>query len=154
MGGRPDPWLPGAVLLVHKHEAALLLPVVEAGLREWQRMGAVSKLEAAADLLARWRHLAEAHDRQLTGSAAGTAVGGGVEDRAGSRRDGSHMSTSAAADRLGCSTRWVRILVGRGEIDGYRGAGGCWNVDAASVARYRDRVEGDRPVTARPVFGR
>ena len=149
MGRRPDPWLPGPALLVHADEAALLLPVVEAGLREWNRMGAVSKLEAAADLLARWRHLAELHDQRLAGSAAGTAVGGGVEDRADSQRDGPHMSTSAAADRLGCSTRWIRILVGRGELDGYRGAGGCWNLDAASVAAYRDRVGGTPPVTGR-----
>jgi len=43
------------------------------------------------------------------------------------------------ADLLGVGTRWIRCLAGRGEIDGHRGAGGCWNIDAASVEAYRRR---------------
>ena len=154
MGRRPDPWLLDGALIVRAAEASLLLPVVEAGLREWQRMGAVSKLEAAADLLARWRHLADLHDEWLRGSAVGTAVSGDGADRSGSGVVGPRISASAAAEQLNCSTRWVRRLCSTGELDAHRGAGGCWAIVAASVAAYRDRGEGDRPVTARPVTGR
>ena len=140
MGRRPDPWLVSDALIVHAQEAHLLLPVVEAGLREYRRMGAVQRLEAVSDLLARWQLLAEQHDERLRGgSAIGTPVSGDAEDRSDSGRVGPRISASAAAEQLNCSDRWVRRLCSAGELDAHRGAGGCWNIETASVVAYRRR---------------
>ena len=140
MTRRPDPWLPGAVLLVHAAEAHALLPVVEAGLREYRRMGAVQRLDAVGDMLARWRHLAALHDDRLRGSVDGTAVSadGGDEE---SLEHASWITTAEAASALRCSSRWVTALAQRGELHTRR-VGRVWLIDPASVLAYHDRAAG------------
>jgi len=140
MTRRPDPWLLDGAIVLRAAEAHVLWPLIERGIGEWSRMGAASRLEAVGDVLARWRVLAELHDQQLTGSAGGTAVSGDADDRSHSGRVVPRISASAAAEQLNCSTRWIRRLCSSGELDAHRGAGGCWNVDAASVEAYRRRT--------------
>lgn len=134
MGRRPDPWRVSDALIVRADEARLLLPLVEAGLAEWQRRGAVAKVRGAADLLLRWRSIAESYDRALReGCAPATAAGGGRRERS---RSAHEYSTNEAATRLGVSVQRVRQLAARGDLDA-RKVGHTWVVDVASVEARR-----------------
>jgi excisionase family DNA binding protein len=58
------------------------------------------------------------------------------------------LSVSECAERMGCSSRWIRALIGGGRLPA-RKSGGVWVVDASDLDGYRTgRSQGEHGSSA------
>ena len=47
------------------------------------------------------------------------------------------MTVRDAAEQAGCSEGWIRLLLARGEIEGWKSGERAWNVSVDAVAQLR-----------------
>ena len=47
------------------------------------------------------------------------------------------MTVREAAEQAGCSEGWIRLLLARGEIEGWKSGERAWNVSVDAVAQLR-----------------
>ncbi|OJY53535.1 helix-turn-helix domain-containing protein [Pseudonocardia sp. 73-21] len=78
----------------------------------------------------------------LASSSAGSESGSSLSAPGPTGRDLDHdIDTAEAAELLGCSTRWVRMLADRGDLPG-RYCGRGWTFHRADVVDYPHRRRG------------
>ena len=75
----------------------------------------------------------------VEGGTAGQELGATCDTGSDSTRTGRLVSTAEAADRLGVSPRYVRVLITKGRLSGVRGKGGRLLVREDAVSAYLAR---------------
>jgi len=77
----------------------------------------------------------------VEGGTAGQELGATCDTGSDSTRAGRLVSTAEAADRLGVSPRYVRVLVAKGRLSGVRGKGGRLLLREDAVSAYLARED-------------
>jgi len=77
----------------------------------------------------------------VEGGTAGQELGATSGSGSDSTRAGRLVSTAEAADRLGVSPRYVRVLVAKGRLSGVRGKGGRLLLREDAVSAYLARED-------------
>jgi excisionase family DNA binding protein len=58
------------------------------------------------------------------------------------------LTVSEAADAAGCTTGWIRLLLGRGELEGWKAGERAWLVKASAAKALRHSL-GERSLGRR-----